>query len=522
MNILIFICLFLGYLIIKIKRNLHILQQNFYNENNRYLIWGIKNIFKVFNIFDVLLCIVNLGNLRFKNSYLEWANVVYLTLFIYYYIKAKKERIKIPLKFTNRIKRIIITLGIFCVLPFVLWFNYKYLLYFVYSMLICLNFLIVYLVNVINIPIEKIVFYYYKKKALKRLSICNDLIVIGITGSYGKTSSKNILYEILSTKYKVLVTPKNYNTLYGLMLTINNYLDKFDEVFINEMGAFKMGSIKKLCNLVHPKYAIITNIGLSHLETFKTRENIQKGKFELVEALPDNGMAILNMDDSYQVNYRIRNNVKIIWIGIDNSLADVWAHDIEVNDNGAKFRVSFKENKGSYLFETRLLGRHNIYNILSGIALGMYLGLSINELMLSVKKIRPIPHRLEIKKINDLIIIDDSYNANPVGAKNALDVLKMMNGIKIVVTPGMIELGSMEETYNKNFGKYMSKGIDYVILIGKKQTKAIYEGLMEEKYDKKRIFTINDIHNAFGIINEIVGKKYILLENDLPDIFSEN
>ena len=519
MNILIFICLFLGYLFIKIKKNVHILQQNFYNENNRYLKWGIKNSFKVFNFFDILLCFINLYNLKYNIHYLEWINMTYLLLL--YYQMTRKIKVKIPLKITNRVKRIFITLIIFYILPLFIWFDDKYLLYFVYSVLICGNYFLVFLANIFNIPIEKGIFYYYKKKTIRKLKTCNDMVVIGITGSYGKTSSKNILYEVLSTKYKVVMTPKNYNTLYGLMITINN-IDKFTDVFIAEMGAFKLGSINKLCKLVHPRHGIITNIGMAHLETFHTRENIQKGKFELAESLPNNGVIVLNMDDQYQVSYHIKNDINVIWIGIDNNLADVSASDIIVTENGSCFKVNFKDEDTEYIFETRLLGNHNIYNILSAIALGKYMGIKINELQIGIKRVRSIPHRLEIKKVNDLIIIDDSYNSNPVGAKNALDVLKMMRGVKIIITPGMIELGNVEDECNKNFGKYISKIADYVILIGKKKTKAIYEGLIEKNYNREKIFIINDIQEAFRIVNGIMGKKYILLENDLPDIFNEN
>lgn len=521
MNVLIFICLFLGYLYIKIRKNVHILQQNFYNENGRYLKWGIKNIFKLFNIFDILFCLVNLGNIYYESIYLELINVFYLVLFIHNYIRLRNVKVKIPLKVTGRIKRIFAVLIIFYTLPLFIYSNNRYLCYFVYSLLITFDFFLVFLANTVLFPVEKGIFYYYKKKTIKKLNSCNNMIIIGITGSYGKTSSKNILYEVLSTKYKVIATPKNYNTMYGLMMTINNYLNKFDEIFIAEMGAFKLGSIKRLSRLIHPKYGIITNIGVAHLETFHTKENIQKGKFELVESLPSNGVAILNMDDKYQVSYQIKNDVKVIWIGIDNKLADVWASDIIIDDSGSRFKVKFKGDEKKYLFETKLLGNHNIYNILSAIALGNYMGLKVNELQFGVKMVSAIPHRLEIRKNNDIVIIDDSYNSNPVGAKNALDILKMMNGIKIIVTPGMIELGNMENEENKNFGKYMSKIVDYVILIGKKMTKTIYEGLIEENYRKENIFILNDIQDAFKIINGIIGKKYVLLENDLPDIFNE-
>ena len=522
MNILIFICLSLGYLFIKIRKNVHILQQNFYNENCRYLKWGIKNIYKIFNIFDIVICLVNLYNLKYRNGYLEFVNILYFILFIDSYLKERKRKVKIPLKYTYRIKRLFITLGIVYILTLVIFFSNRYLVYFVYSIYICFNFILIFIINIINVPIEKGIFYYYKKKATKKLRLCNNMVVIGITGSYGKTSSKNILYEVLNVKYRVLMTPKNYNTLYGIMITINNYLDKFCDVFIVEMGAFKLGSINKLCKLVHPEYGIITNIGLSHLETFHTKENIQKGKFELVEALPKNSIAILNMDDEYQVSYHIKNEVKIIWIGINNHLADIFAKDIMVSDKGSMFKVCFKDDSNEYLFETNLLGNHNIYNILNAIAIGKYMGLNIKELQLGVKKVMAIPHRLEIKRINDLVIIDDSYNSNPVGANMALDILKLMDGIKIIVTPGMIELGMKEDEYNKNLGKYMSKVVDYVILIGKKKTKAIYEGLIQENYEEEKIFILNDIQEAFKIINGIKGKKYVLLENDLPDIFKEN
>ena len=521
MNVLIFICLCFGYLFIKIKNNVLILQQNFYNENYRYLKWGIKNIFKAFNICDILLCLFNLCNLIVKYESLLWVNILYLGLTIYYFIKLKREIVKLPLVITNRVKRLFVTIFIFYMLPLIV-VNNIYLICFIYSGGLVINFLVVLLANVCNKPIEKLIYYHYKRMALKKLTVNKDMLVIGITGSYGKTSCKNILNEILSVKYKVLMTPKNYNTAYGLIMTINNYLDKFDEVFIAEMGAFKLGSINRLCKLVKPKYGIITNIGLAHLETFHTRENIQTGKFELAEALPNEGLIVLNIDDEYQVNYQIKNNVKVIWVGIDNKSADVWASEVIVTDEGSNFKVSFKDDNNKYLFETKLLGKHNIYNILSAIAIGKYMGLSISELQFGVKMVRTIPHRLEIKQINDMVIIDDSYNSNPVGAHMALDILKLMNGIRIVVTPGMIELGSMEEKYNKNWGKYMSMVADYVILIGKRQTKDIYDGLMCENYSEDNIFIKRNIQEAFNIIKSIEGKKYILLENDLPDIFNEN
>ena len=512
------------YLSLRTKKNIHIFQQNFYNENNRYLKWGFKNINNVFKI-DLLLVLINIINLFVKNKYILIINILYIVLFYIENKKDKNAQIKIPLKVTSRVKRLIVTIVIIYLVPIYIYLLYKDILLFnlVYSVFISLNFFIIYLSNVINIPVEKCVFLYYKNKALKKIRSYTNLNIVGITGSYGKTSSKNILNDILSVKYNSITTPKNFNTQYGLIITINNYLDKFNDIFIAEMGAFKKGRIKLLCNLVKPKYGIITSIGAAHLETFGSIENIQKGKFELIESLPNDGIGILNMDDKYQVNYKLNNKVKIIWIGIDNKNADIIAKNIKMDSNGTTFDVYFKDEKLTHSFNTRLLGKNNIYNILSGIAFSKYImNMSLEEIELGVKRIKPIEHRLEIKKYGDMTIIDDAYNSNPTGSKMALDVLKLMDGFKVVVTPGMIELGDLLYSLNKKFGEYISEVADYVILVGRKQTKPILDGLKEKNYSEKNISVVNDVREYINIVRKLNRKNtYILLENDLPDIYNE-
>jgi len=359
--------------------------------------------------------------------------------------------------------------------------------------------------------------------AYKKIRSFTNLEVVGITGSYGKTSSKNILNTILNERFNSVTTPKNFNTQYGLMITINNYLNKFNEIFIAEMGAFTTGRIKKLCDFVNPKYGILTKIGTSHLETFGSQENIQKTKFELIESLPSDGIGVLNKDDELQVNYKLKNDCKIIWIAINDKTADFYADNIKMTKDGMVFDCFIKKENKSYVFETKLLGNANIYNILSAIALGYELGMNIRELQLGTKKIKTIEHRLELKKYtNNITLIDDAYNSNPVGSKMALDVLNVMDGKKIIVTPGMIELGEDEYKLNKEFGCQIAKVCDEVILVGKKQTKPIQEGLKEAKYDFNKVTIINDVKEAFLIINNYYDEKiYVLLENDLPDIFNE-
>jgi len=326
----------------------------------------------------------------------------------------------------------------------------------------------------------------------------------------------------LNVKFNSFATPKNFNTPYGLIRSINNYLDKFNDIFIAEMGAFKVGEIKKNCDLVHPKYGILTTIGEAHLESFGSRENIQRGKFELIESLPSDGIAILNGDDEYQRSYKLRNNCCVCWIGIDSNNLDCKATNIKLSGSGTTFDVIFKDDNNIYSFNTKLLGKHNIYNILAGIMLGKKLGMSITDLQRGVSSINTIEHRLELKKYGNINLIDDAYNSNPVGSKMALDVLNLMNGKKIIVTPGMIELGDKQYELNCKFGEYISEVCDYVILVGEVQTKPIYDGLLKSKYKKENIYIINDVKDAFPLMNKLADNNtYVLLENDLPDLFNE-
>ena len=516
------------YVLIRYRNGLYMLQQNSYNVSNRYIKWIGKNVKKVFVSWDFLYVLVIPFYFILDINFFYLINIMFF-LFLFYLegSKIKGMQVKKPFVVTSRIKRLVLTIFvIYLFLSLVIWFNYNQndivFYYLIYLFLSYMSYFVVFIANIINKPIEKCVYYYYKNMALKKLNDKTNLIKIGITGSYGKTSSKNILNEILNAKYNSFATPKSFNTPYGLMNAINNYLDKFDNVFIAEMGACKIGDIKELCDFIKPSYGIVTKIGEAHLETFKSLENTTMEKMKLIESLPCDGIGILNADDERQVSYLIKNNCKIIWIGIDNiDKADVFARNIKIDNLKMSFDVEFK-NKESYHFETSILGRANIYNILSAIALGRALGVAICDMQRVVKYLKPTEHRLSIKKLGNITIIDDAFNSNPDGSKMALEVLDLMKGVKVIVTPGMIELGSKQYELNYLFGKFISEVCDYVILVGKEQTKPIYEGLIDKNYLKDKIYVINDVKESFEIINKIDGKnKYVLLENDLPDIFNE-
>ncbi|MBQ7141011.1 MAG: UDP-N-acetylmuramoyl-tripeptide--D-alanyl-D-alanine ligase [Bacilli bacterium] len=528
--LIITLILWLILIIIKTKKSLHMLQQNLYNTENRYFKWINKNFNKVFLNIDIILLIFMIFSTIFLHNYIINTIVFDLLLLvcIVKYISLSeydKKHEKKPLVYTKRIYRLVFTISILLLIPIIYMFidfevTHLKECYIKLSVLTYIVYVIVLVANIINHPIERYVYHSFKRKAMKKLRDNPNLKVIGITGSYGKTSSKNILSDILNIKYNALPTPKNLNTPYGLIITINNHLDKFDDILIAEMGAYKIGEIQELCDLVHPTYGILTSIGTAHLESFGSEENIQKGKFELIESLPTNGVAVLNMDDEKQVNYKIKNKCKKIWISINNEKADYQATNIKMNNKGMSFNVILDGKKVK--FETKLLGIPNIYNILAGIALGHYLGITSEQLQRAVMNVKNTEHRLELKKAGDITYIDDAYNSNPVGSKMALDVLDMMPGKKIIITPGMIELGSKQYELNKKFGEYIADVCDEVILVGEKQTRPILDGLNEKGYNEKKIHIINDVKDGFTIVNQIKTKDtYVLLENDLPDSFNE-
>ena len=515
---------YLIFTIFKTKKSFHMLQQNFYDDDRRYFKWIITNISKIAYESDILFVLI-ICTLFFELGVTIGAFIIlYGIIFISY--RNKKVVAKKPLVVTARIKRLSFTMFLIyfiMIMPFIVNFSYETLVYcyLLLGLVTYLNYFVVMTANVINKPIEKCVYLKYKHQALKKLKSMN-IPVVGITGSYGKTSSKNIINDILNVKLNSFATPKSFNTPYGLINSINNYLDKFNDIFIAEMGAFRIGEIKQNCKIVKPKYGIITTIGEAHLESFGSRENIMKGKFELVESLPKDGLAILNGDDEYQLKYKIKNKCDVLWIGIDNKDVDLYATNIKLSGSGTTFDCVFKGDKKKYTFNTKLLGKHNVYNILAGILLGKELGLSIEELKRGVSSVKTIEHRLELKKYGNINIIDDAYNSNPVGSKMAVEVLGLMEGTKIIVTPGMIELGPKQYELNHKFGEYISKVCDYVILIGEKQTKPIFDGLLDNNFDKKKIFVLNDVRDAFPLMNRLATKDtYVLLENDLPDLFNE-
>jgi UDP-N-acetylmuramoyl-tripeptide--D-alanyl-D-alanine ligase len=314
------------------------------------------------------------------------------------------------------------------------------------------------------------------------------------------------------------MTPTNYNTTLCVTRTVRDELHATHEIFICEMGATRVNDIKEICDIVKPKYGIITSIGPQHLESFKSIENVVKTKFELADSLSEDGIVFLNYDNKYIKNNKIKQN-KITY-GIEKTKGKHYqAYDISATDKGLSFKMK-DENNQEYVFNTKVLGKHNIVNIAGCIAVASKLGIPMKTLVQRVKLIEPVEHRQQLIESGSDLIIDDAYNSNPSGAESALYTLSMFEGEKILITPGMIELGEKQYDCNFEFGKQAAKVCDYIILVGKKQTKPIYEGIMSKKFSKEKIQIVEDVQEAIRIAKSLkTGKKrrIILLENDLPD-----
>ncbi|WP_066503604.1 UDP-N-acetylmuramoyl-tripeptide--D-alanyl-D-alanine ligase [Abyssisolibacter fermentans] len=515
---------------------LHMLQLEEYNTNN-YISWiknqGRNKVFTLKQIINIIITAIFIVIYSFKTiNIVLYIGMAVWAITIIYSIDFKKKEVKKPLVYTKRAKRLclcsyvllVILFGIFVLLfkiktvnllLILLWMSVLYF-YVPYNMA---------LASVCMKPIENRINKYYYDMAYNKVRKFENLKIVGITGSFGKTTTKFITNQILKQKYNVLMTPNSFNTPMGISKVVNNTLSNEHEAFVVEMGARKIGEIEEVAKLANPKIGVLTSIGPTHLETFKNLENISKTKYELIEELPTDGIAIFNYDNNYIKKLADKTFKEKILYGLDDvENLDLFAQDIKVFDKGSIFTLKDKEGN-SIVCKSKLLGKHNISNLLAGAAVARALGLTFEEIRRGIETVEPVPHRLQlIDPGTGVIVIDDAFNSNPVGCKAALDVISnFKEGNKIVVTPGMVELGLEEDEANKEFGHNMAEVCDYIILVGRKKTQPIYEGLKEKSFDMSKVFVVNSLNEATVRLQSIVRPKdVVLFENDLPDTFNEN
>lgn len=508
-----------------LRHFIHMFQLNSYKPKVQ-LKW-IKDNAKAFfmgHAFAVIICIAAAAVL--KGFPLSWpvqglVCLIIAAMLIFSATLNRPRPAKIPLKYTARIKRLIFTLCIIYILPALaiilpLSGSDMVILGAVYIFWVLMAPLAVLLANLLNRPVEQAINRHYINDAMRILRECPNLTVIGITGSFGKTSTKYFLDELLSVKYNVLKTPGNYNTPLGVVKTIRKELRATHDIFLCEMGAKNVGDIKEICDIVKPNHGIITSVGPMHLESFKTLDNIKKTKFELADALPKGGKLWLNTDDE-----NIRDCLKgrnYIGYGIGQG-EGYRIENLKISADGSEFEAASPSGERCS-FKTKLIGRHNAVNICGAIAVANTLGIPLADLKPAVRRLESVPHRLELKKAGDITVIDDAYNSNPTGARFALETLKEMDGFKILCTPGMIELGEKEFELNREFGAQAAKVCDYAAVVGKTNREAIVLGLKDGGMTEEKIFCANSLNEAMSKIRGLTTgekKKIILLENDLPD-----
>ena len=495
------------------KYDIHMFQLASYR-NSRYFRWLLpSNIIGIKRLFAVIMLAG-----AFIPGYFGSGFAAGVTAAAWFYCFS--EKFKTPLVYTMRVKRLFATnIILFAIIAtLAVLFAGSWAMAIIGAALVLSN-IIMLLANIVNTPIEKAINRHYYNDAKRIIESNKNLIVIGVTGSFGKTSTKNYLAGVLAEKYNVLVTPGNFNTLLGVIRTIREHLRPYHQVFIVEMGAKQSNDIKEICDLVHPTIGIVTAVGEMHLETFKTVENIQNTKFELINSLPADGLGVINNDSPYISSYNgITSPCKLIRYAVDGS-GDYKATDVRYGASGVSFTLN-----GGEQFSSRLLGVGNLLNILAATAVADYLGVPVNKQKNAIARLQPVEHRLSMKVSNGITVLDDAYNSNPQGARMALGVLKSFavgeGNKRIVITPGFVEMGTRQAEANKELGSTIAESCDYAIVVNATNREAIKSGIDEGGMSQGSYFLADSLNHAHAHLAQILrAGDVVLYENDLPDNF---
>ncbi len=454
-----------------------------------------------------------------------------LLYFLFLSVTLLRKKYKKPLVWTPRVRRIfsvMIALSVVFVVSVaaLTWFDAgsveSAVYYALWAMidLICFSRFVVIAAVWLLKPVERHINKKFYDEAADILRSMPDLKIVGITGSYGKTSTKHYLQRILSEHFETLMTPGSFNTTLGVIRTVREMMKPYCEVFICEMGAKQPGDIKEICDLVRPSMGIVTAVGPQHLESFKSIENVQKTKFELVDSLPSNGLAVVNDDFEYIANRPV-DSVECVRYGVKASDADYRAEQISYDRNGTEFTI-VGPDKTELRLRTRLVGECNVSNLVAAVIVALRLGVPAEKIRRAVERIEPVEHRLSMKRTPaGVTIIDDAFNSNPSGSAMALDVLAAMGpGRRIIITPGMIELGERQHELNYEFGCKIARSADVAIIVGEYNRKAIVDGIASQEQDAVKVIEVNSFAEAQQQLAAIVGAgDTVLYENDLPDTF---
>ena len=462
-----------------------------------------------------LALLTALFNLCFSFCGYKTANLVALApfagLFVIYCVSERKRALKVPAKPTPRLVRLavcntILLMAFSCGFAFACeavaqavnaqWY---YLLR--YVPFAVLPFAIPFVLALSNL-VMKAYEIPHANKFIRRAKKALDgsaCVKVGITGSFGKTSVKNFAAAILSEKFRVIATPASYNTPIGIARAVNeNGLDC--DIFLAEMGARKTGDIAELCDMIQPEYGVVTGVCGQHLETFGSIDAIRSEKGVLARRAKK---AVLGVSAA-----ELREDALL-------EGRDFSAEDVVLSEEGVSFTLSIGGVKLSVSLP--LYGRQVAENVALAAALAFSFGMSAEEIARGIGKITPVPHRLQKIEGNGLHILDDSYNSNAAGAANAVEALKAFGGKKGVVTPGLVELGALEESENEALGKLLA-GLDCVILVGETRVLPVRKGYLAAGGEEEKLHVVPTLERAQSVFaKELSAGDCLLFLNDLPD-----
>lgn len=443
----------------------------------------------------------------------------------------RSDREKKPLKYTPRLRRLLATAALLAALPVAagayLWLRggLADLLWYLGGLfladLLAPGWTLA--AAALMAPAERRIQEGFKRQARRRLARRADLQIVAVTGSYGKTSVKAMLGDLLGLRRQTLITPGSYNTPMGLCLAINTMLRAEHQALVLEMGIRHPGDMDELCDIVCPHIGVVTTIGIAHLESMGTMDRIAEEKGRMIARMDAGGVAVLNLDDERVAAMQAQAPGRVWRVSAEgNPEADLAAFDIRYDHRGTSFVVR-GHNEAEQRFQTRLLGAHNVTNILLALAVGCETGLRLRQMKHAVERLAPVPHRLQLRREGPVTVIDDAFNANPVGARNAVEILgAFRSGRRIVVTPGMIELGERQAEENRVLGEHIAGHADVALLVGRKQTAPIREGLRGKGFPEENLHVFDALRDAQAFLKTFLRKgDVVLYENDLPDQYDE-
>jgi UDP-N-acetylmuramoyl-tripeptide--D-alanyl-D-alanine ligase len=456
---------------------------------------------KILLIFGLLLCFDLFLYFLFLVIFLE-------AVFVFKHIFRKDLKVPVLTKKTILILGTGLLLELLIIISvFVFKESYFYLYLLVLDLLAPFIFSsVVFIFELITMLWRKLII----KKATQKRSKFNNLLVIGITGSYGKTSTKEFLSYILSRKFKVLKTKKHQNSEVGIARCILNELRPDHQIFVCEMGAYNKGGIKLLAGMAKPKIGILTGLNEQHLATFGSFENIIKTKYELIDGLPNNGFAVFNGENNYCRELYEKTEIDKILADKENYISD-----IKIEKDFISF--SMKDNGKTVYFRINLIGEYWIEDILMAILTAQKLGVSLREIAEACGEIKPMPGAMKFIRNNNLNLLDATYSANFNGVMAHLDHIKKWSGKKIIVMPCLIELGKRSNQAHQRIGKKIGQVCDFAIITTKEFFEDIKNEAINSGMEEKNVLFLNNAEDILNKINVFSNNEdVILLESRVP------